>query len=115
MKKDPIIIEELWRSVAVYFISFLLVGIVNHEGYISIGGLETFILAFILTAVHFALMVSYRKKEQLINPSILSIIDHVLQPKKAESRNGIHPESGQNLRFILAMLVFAYVIYRYLV
>jgi hypothetical protein len=55
--------EELWRSVAVYFISFLAIGALDYEGHISIGGFATFVLAFIVTAIHFKLMVGYRKKE----------------------------------------------------
>lgn len=115
MKRDPIVEEELWRSVAVYFISFLIIGTLDYEGYISIGGFGTFVWAFILTAIHFVLMVRYRKKEQLTDPSISSIIDYLLQPKKPEGRNSIHPASGQNFRLILTILVIVYLIYRYAV
>jgi len=115
VKRDPIVEEELWRSVAVYFISFLIIGTLDYEGYISIGGFGTFVWAFILTAIHFVLMVRYRKKEQLTDPSISSIIDYLLQPKKPEGRNSIHPASGQNFRLILTILVIVYLIYRYAV
>lgn len=113
MNRDPIVEQELWRSVAVYFASFLVVGVLNIMGYISVEGIATFILAFIITSIHFAFMVRYRRKEQLTDPSISSIIDHLLQPKKPERRNSIHPESGYNFRSILALLVIAYLIYRY--
>ncbi|MGB9940694.1 hypothetical protein [Methanosarcina sp.] len=83
MKQDPITEEELWRSVAVYFISFLIVGTLDYEGYISIGGFETFVWAFVLTAIHFTLMVRYKKKEQLTDNSISSIIDPFASAKKA--------------------------------
>jgi hypothetical protein len=75
---------EFWRSIAVYFISFLAVGTLDYTGYVSIGGLTTFFLTFVLTVIHFKLMVSYRKKECLINSSIFSIIDHILQRQKPE-------------------------------
>ncbi|WP_243684154.1 hypothetical protein [Methanosarcina barkeri] len=52
-------------------------------GYISVEGVAIFILAFIITLIHFALMVRYRRKEQLTDPSISSIIDHLLQLKKS--------------------------------
>ena len=107
--------EELWRSVAVYFISFLAVGALNYTGYISIGGLTTFFLAFVLTVIHFKLMVKYRKKEYLINSSIFSIIDHMLQRQKPEERNNKYMESGQNFGHILAIVVIAYLVYRYAV
>lgn len=113
MNRDPIVEQELWRSVAVYFASFLVVGVLNIMGYISVEGIATFILAFIITSIHFAFMVRYRRKEQLTNPSISSIIDHLLQPKKPERRNSIHPESGHNFCSILTLLVITYLIYRY--
>ena len=47
MKLDHIVEEELWRSVAVYFISFLIVGTLDYEEYISIGVFGTFVWAFI--------------------------------------------------------------------
>ncbi len=113
MKRDHVVEEELWRSVAVYFISFLIVGTLDYEGYVSVEGLGTFVWAFVLTAVHFTLMVRYRKKERIINSSIFSIIDHLLQSKRPEERNGIHPASGQNFRLIVMILVIGYLIYRY--
>ena len=113
MKRDHVVEEELWRSVAVYFISFLIVGTLDYEGYVSVGGLGTFVWAFVLTAIHFTLMVRYRKKELLTDPSIFSIIDYLLQPKRPEGKKGIHPASGQNFRLIMMILVIGYLIYRY--
>lgn len=113
MNRDPIVEEELWRSVAVYFASFLVVGTLNIMGYIAVEGIATFILAFIITSIHFALMVRYRKKEQLTDPSISSIIDHLLQAKKPERRKSIHPEPAYNFRSIFILLVILYLIYRY--
>jgi len=113
MNRDPIVEQELWRSVPIYFVSFLIVGILDRVGYMSVGGIATFILAFIITSIHFALMVRYRRKEQLTDPSISLIIDHLLQPKNPESRNSIHPESGNNFLSVLTILVIAYLIYRY--
>lgn len=115
MNRDPIVEQELLRSIPVYFVSFLIVGILNSMGYISVGGIETFILAFIITSIHFVFMVRYRRKEQLTDPSISSIIDYMFRPKKPERRNSIHPESGYNFRSILILLVIAYLIYRYAV
>jgi hypothetical protein len=86
MKIDSIVKEEIWRSLPVYFVSFLIIGFLNIEGYISIEGLETFILAFLVTFVHFSFMVWYRKKEQLFDPSISSIIGHIFQSKPYEGK-----------------------------
>lgn len=115
MNRDPIVEQELWRSVPVYFVSFLIVGTLDRMGYISVGGIATFILAFIITSIHFAFMVRYRRKEQLTDPSISVIIDHLLQPKKPERRNSIQPESAHNFRSIFVLLVIVYLIYRYAV
>jgi len=86
MKIDPIVKEELWRSLPVYFISFLIIGYLDREGYISVGTTGTFILAFLVTAIHFLLMVWYRKKEQIDNPSIFLIIDHIFRSKIYEEK-----------------------------
>lgn len=113
MNRDPIVEQEICRSIPVYFASFLIVGVLNIMGYISVEGITTFILAFIMTSIHFAFMVRYRRKEQLTDPSISSIIDHLLQPKNPERRNSIHPKSWHNFRPVLTILVIAYLIYRY--
>lgn len=115
MKRDPIIEEELWRSVPVYFISFLAIGALDYAGYIPIGGFANFILAFVLTAIHFKLMVGYRKKEYLTNPSISSIIDHMLKRQQPEERNTGYMELSSNFRPILIILFIAYLVYRYAV
>ena len=70
MNIDDIVKQELWRSLPVYFFSFLIIGYLDMEGYISVGRSETFVLAFLVIAMHFSFMVWYRKKEQIDNPSI---------------------------------------------
>lgn len=111
--------EELWRSFPVYFASFLAIGALNYTGYIRIGGIETFILAFIVTAIHFTLMVRYRKKEYLTDPSISSIMDHMLKRQKPERKNTGYntgyTEVTTNFRPVLTILVIAYLVYRYAV
>lgn len=113
MKRDPIVEEELLRSIAVYFVSFLIIGALSYTGYISIEGLTTFFLAFVLTAIHFVLMVRYRKKEYLTDPTISSIINHMLKREKPEKRNTEYTELRTNFRPVLTILVIAYLVYRY--
>lgn len=113
LKRDPIVEEELRRSVQIYFVSFLVVGSLNYTEYIQIDALEAFFLAFVITAIHFALMVRYRKKEYLTDPSISSIIDHLFERKKPERKNTGYVELGTNFRSILAILVIAYLVYLY--
>ncbi|KKG14554.1 hypothetical protein EO98_07685 [Methanosarcina sp. 2.H.T.1A.6] len=114
MKWDPIVVEELLRSIPVYFVSFLAIGtLLNYAGYLQIAGFAIFVLAFIVTVTHFKLMVRYRKKEHLTNPSISSIIGHMLKRQKPEGRNTGYKELTPNFRPVLTILVIAYLVYRY--
>ncbi len=77
---DYIIEEELWRSIPVYFYSFLIIGILNMViGTFNIKGSTIFILAFLLTVVHFRIMIWYRKKEHIVDPSIQTILKHAFR------------------------------------
>jgi len=88
--------------------------LLGYAGYIQIAGFAIFVLAFIVAVTHFKLMVGYRKKEHLTNPSISSIIDHILKRQKPEGRNTGYMElSSPNFRPILTILVIAYLVYRY--
>ena len=107
--------EELWRSIQVYFVSFLAIGALNSTEYVRVGGIETFVLVFVAALIYFKLMVGYRKKEHLTNPSIGSIIGYVLQRQKPERRNTGYMELRPDFRPILAILVITYLVYRYAV
>jgi hypothetical protein len=111
MKPDPIVQEELWRSIPVYFVSFLAIGALNLKGYIAVEGIATFLLALLPTAVHFSLMVRYRKKEGLIDSSIFSILGYIFQSGSPEKGKARHSASGQKSRIILAIAIFAYIVY----
>jgi hypothetical protein len=121
MKIDSIVKEEIWRSLPIYFFSFLIIGYLNMNGYISIGELGVLILAFLVTFVHFSFMVWYRKKEQLFDPSISSIIDHILQSKPREEKNNeIYKNKKASIFYsikknisLLLIAIFLYSIYLY--
>ena len=91
------------------------------NGYISIGELGVLILAFLVTFVHFSFMVWYRKKEQLFDPSISSIIDHILQSKPREEKNNeIYKNKKASIFYsikknisLLLIAIFLYSIYLY--
>ncbi|AKB79646.1 hypothetical protein MSHOH_3163 [Methanosarcina horonobensis HB-1 = JCM 15518] len=72
-----------------------------------------FILAFVLTAIHFKLIVWYRKEEYLTDPSISSIIDNMFKRQKPEIRNAGYEELNLNFRPILTILVIADLVFRY--
>lgn len=61
MKMDYIVREELWRSIAVYFFAFLGIGYLIMEGYLNVNISATFVLAFIVTIIHFLIKVWYRR------------------------------------------------------
>lgn len=115
MKRDPITEEELWRSIPVFFVFFLTIGALDYTGRLSIDGFTIFFLAFVLTAIHFKLMVRYRKKEHMTNPSIFSIIDYTLHRQKPEKVNNKHIKSEQSFWHVLTIVVIAYLIYHYVV
>lgn len=78
MKIDNIKKEELWRSIPVYFVSFLVIGGIILALSLPLPLSYTFWLALIPTALHFLLMAGYRKKENLTDPIITNIVRHAL-------------------------------------
>ena len=120
MKIDYIVKEELLRSLPVCFFSFLIIGFLDMEGYISVGLSGTFILTFVFTAIHFSFMVWYRKKEQIDNNSIFFIIDHILSSKSYEEKTTKPHEKEisifSSLRRNVGLLIitmFLYIAYLY--
>lgn len=121
MKIDSIVKQGLLRSIAVYFFFFLLFNTLYYKGYISIEPGITLILAFIVTIAHFLLMVWYRRKEQLLNPSIFSIINYVFRPELYEEKDkkpnkkekaSIFLSIRKNI-LLLIITIFLYIIYLY--
>lgn len=111
--------EELWRSLPVYFFCFLIIGFLDMEGYISVGALGTFILAFLVTAIHFSLMVWYRKKEQIDNPSIFLIIDHIFRSESLKEKEVKNPKENSILSsfkeniILFIIMILLYIAYLY--
>ena len=79
IKNDYIVKEEIWRSVPVYFASFLVIGILVMKTYLPLPLSSTFLLALVPAATHFLLMVWYRRKEHLTDPTITNILCHALR------------------------------------
>ena len=84
MKIDYIVKEELMRSFVVYFFSFLVIGGAIMGFSLPLPLSYTFWLALIPAALHFLLMVRYRRKEHLTDPTITNIIRHALGADGAE-------------------------------
>lgn len=121
MKVDNIVKEELWRSIATYFFFSMLLAFISREGYFLIDVEVNFILPLFFTAICFSLLVWYRRKEQLLNPSIYSIIDSIFQSKKYEEKIvevskkekvSIVSSMRKNIS-LLTITIFLYIIYLY--
>jgi len=102
MKIDYIVKGELWRSIAVYFLFLFLIITLDHKGYISIDGLTTIILAFFFTMIVFSLLVWYRRKEQLLNPSIFLIINHIFESESYNEKT-TEPQKNEETSIFLSI------------
>jgi hypothetical protein len=60
---DYIVKEELWRSIAVFFFAFLGIGAIILELNIDVNILAIFVLALIVTVIHFLIKMWYRGKK----------------------------------------------------
>jgi hypothetical protein len=113
MKTDSIIREELWRSIAVYFISFLAIGALSVRGYLPLPPSSTFLLALIPTALHFLIMVQYRRKERLTDPTITNILRHALRQEENGGKDA-QPRRAVIEKIVDAILIGAiFLIYLY--
>lgn len=101
MKMDYIVKEEMWRSVPVYFVSFLVIGILVMKGYLPLPLSSTFLLALIPTAMHVLFMVWYRRKNHLADPTITNITDH------APRREGHGEKDTKQRRAVIEKVVDA--------
>lgn len=80
MKIDSIVKEEFWRSIgAIYWISFIIIGILIMNDYLPVPLSYIFPLALVPTVAHFLIMVWYRRKENLFDPNPASILRHAFR------------------------------------
>jgi len=75
---DSILKEEIMRSIAVWFASFMAIGLSMMAGYVYVPGFWPFILALVPTAIYVALMTRYRRREQLYDPTLPAIVSHMM-------------------------------------
>ena len=68
-KINSIIKEELLRSIAVYFFAFMGFAALIKEEYLDVDVFAIPILAFIVTAIHFSIVVWYRRRKERTTPS----------------------------------------------
>ncbi len=113
MKIDYIIKEELWRSIAVYGGSFLIIGFLSVAGNLPVPLSYMLLLALIPTAVHFLVMVRYRRKENLTDPTITNIFRHALRlrdhgEKTTTRRRAIFEKVVDTVLAVVIFLIYLY-------
>ncbi len=113
MKIDYIIKEELWRSIAVYGGSFLIIGFLSVAGNLPVPLSYMLLLALIPTAVHFLVMVRYRRKENLTDPTITNIFRHALRlrdhgEKTPTLRRAIFEKVVDTVLAVVIFLIYLY-------
>ena len=113
MKPDFIFKEELWRSIPEYFVSFLAIGVLILGGILPLPLSTTFLLALIPAAVHFLVMVRYRRMEKLTDPTITNILRHALRLEGHEDNNTKQGRSIAGTAVDAILVVAIFLIYLY--
>ncbi|MDI6877712.1 MAG: hypothetical protein QMC96_13205, partial [Methanomicrobiales archaeon] len=75
MKVDSIAKEEFWRTIGgIYWVFCLSIGFLILFGYLPLPQSSMFSLALIPTVTYYLVMVWYRRKEHLVDPSLINIL-----------------------------------------
>ncbi len=95
MKVDSIAKEEFWRTIGgIYWVFCLSIGFLILFGYLPLPQSSMFPLALIPTVTYYLVMVWYRRKEHLVDPSLINILCHAL-------RSGEHGEEKTRQRRVV--------------
>lgn len=118
MKIDFIIKEEFLRSLAIYWILFLIIAIPTVGGYLPLSTASAFPLAAILTAIYFCVMVWYRRNENLHDPNPISILRHALRSgeqreEKTKQRRAIVEKAVDAVLAVTIFLIYLYASFAY--
>jgi Ca2+/Na+ antiporter len=113
MRIDHIAKEELLRSLAIYWIFFLIIAIPTVGGYLPLSAASAFPLAVIPTAVYFCVMVWYRQKENLHDPNPISIFHHALRSReqreeKTKQKRAIFEKVTDAVLAVVIFLIYLY-------
>lgn len=114
MRIDHIVKEELWRSLAIYWVLFLVIAIPTVGGYFPLSTASAFPLAALLTVIYFCVTVWYRRKEHLHDPNPISILHHVLrlgeqkEEKTTTRRRGIVEKVTDAVLAVVIFLIYLY-------
>jgi hypothetical protein len=118
VKIDYIVKEELLRSLAIYWILFLIIAIPTVGGYLPLSTASAFPLAAILTAIYFCVMVWYRRNENLHDPNPISILRHALRSgeqreEKTKQRRAIVEKVVDAFLVVMIFLIYLYASFAY--
>jgi len=118
VKIDYIVKEELLRSLAIYWILFLIIAIPTVGGYLPLSTASAFPLAAILTAIYFCVMVWYRRNENLHDPNPISILRHALRSgeqreEKTKQRRAIVEKAVDAFLVVTIFLIYLYASFAY--
>lgn len=113
MRINHIVKEELLRSLAIYWILFLIIAIPTVGGYLPLSTASAFPLAAILTAIYFCVMVWYRRKENLHDPNPISILHHALRlgeqrEEKTKQRRALVEKAVDAVLAVAIFLIYIY-------
>jgi len=113
MRINHIVKEELLRSLAIYWILFLIIAIPTEGGYLPLSTASAFPLAAILTAIYFCVMVWYRRKENLHDPNPISILHHALRlgeqrEEKTKQRRALVEKAVDAVLAVAIFLIYSY-------
>ena len=113
MRINHIVKEELLRSLAIYWILFLIIAIPTVGGYLPLSTASAFPLAAILTAIYFCVRVWYRRKENLHDPNPISILHHALRlgeqrEEKTKQRRALVEKAVDAVLAVAIFLIYIY-------
>ncbi|WP_292395989.1 hypothetical protein [Methanoculleus sp. UBA303] len=108
MKIDPIVKEELWRSVATFGVSLIVTAFIITTDYLPLPAFLLLPLPLMITAVVACVMVWYRRKECLNDPDPANILLHALRLGKHGERKAV-----DGVLLITIFLIYLYVSHAY--
>ncbi|KUG20839.1 MAG: hypothetical protein KO206_00950 [Methanomicrobiaceae archaeon] len=108
---DSILKEEVMRSIAVWFASFMAIGLSDMAGYVHVPGFWPFILAMVPTGIYVALMTRYRRREHLYSPYLPAIVSHMMKSRSTHGESRVVParSAARTAVDILTVVIFSLV------
>ncbi|HQD24022.1 MAG TPA: hypothetical protein PLU40_03250 [Methanoculleus sp.] len=113
MKIDTIAKEELWRSVATFGISLIVIAYIITTDYLPLPAFLLLPLPLMIAAIVACVMVWYRRKEGLTDPNPANILRHAFRlgkrgEKKTARRRGIVEKMTDAALLVTIFLIYSY-------